>query len=38
MQFRYNEHSLKPEIYKILNTHTNRVHKGWKLSPAKLEE
>ncbi len=28
MKFHYNEHSLKPGIYKILNTHTNRIYIG----------
>lgn len=28
MRFIYQEHSLKPGIYKILNTHTNRVYIG----------
>ena len=28
MKFIYQEHSLKPGIYKILNTHTNRIYIG----------
>lgn len=28
MKFNYEEHSLKPGIYKILNTHTNRIYIG----------
>jgi len=28
MRFIYEEHSLKPGIYKIINTHTNRVYVG----------